>query len=231
MTLNYNIKLRSLSQGQVASFFSSVVSPLTLKTLTPYPEHTPWTPRAPFLRVPPQRLQAGDSSGRGGKLASVALRARRRAEGATPPDQPSRLPRPGSSACCRDVSVSLGQTSFRAPQARFAEGDALRRLPLLPAADVPARKTMRLPWARNAESGGRSVGACSHGDAECLRTRRISGGAGPAHPRLSDPRKHEARELRLGSTFLSAATESSTILFFKGILPLRKDAGRGGKFT
>lgn len=106
MTLNYNIKLWSLSQGQVAFFLSSVVSLLTLKTLTPYPEHTPWSPRAPFLRVPLQRLQAGGSSGRGGgMLASVAPSAWRGAEEATPQTSPHWLPRPGSSARCRDVSV------------------------------------------------------------------------------------------------------------------------------
>lgn len=107
MTLNYNIKLWSLSQGQVAFFLSSVVSLLTLKTLTPYPEHTPWSPRAPFLRVPLQRLQAGGSSGRGGRDAgergAECLAGGRRKP--RPQTSPHWLPRPGSSARCRDVSV------------------------------------------------------------------------------------------------------------------------------
>lgn len=224
MTLNYNLKLWSLSQGQVAFFLSSVVSLLTLKTLTPYPEHTPWSPRAPFLRVPLQRLQAGGSSGRGGRDAGE--RGAECLAGGGGSHAPPLAPSAGQlGSLPRRQRPGLGGPRLGRLKRALQETLRPSRRPQM------ALETMRLPWGRNAESGARSVGACSHGDAGYFRTPRISRGAGPAHPRLSGPRKHEARELRLGSKFLSAATESSTILFFKGILPLRKDAGSGGKST
>lgn len=148
------------------------------------------------------------------------------AEEATPPNQPPLAPSAGQlGSLPRRQRPGLGGPRLGRLKRALQETLRPSRRPQM------ALETMRLPWGRNAESGARSVGACSHGDAGYFRTPRISRGAGPAHPRLSGPRKHEARELRLGSKFLSAATESSTILFFKGILPLRKDAGSGGKST
>lgn len=133
MTLNYNIKLWSLSQGQVAFFLSSVVSLLTLKTLTPYPEHTPWSPRAPFLRVPLQRLQAGGSSGRGGRDAGERGAECLAGGGGShaPKPAPTGSLGPAARLAAATSASRLGRTSFRAPQARFA-GDAP---PLPPAAD------------------------------------------------------------------------------------------------
>lgn len=95
------------------------------------------------------------------------------------------------------------RTSFREPQRCLAEARLGAVRLARRQAQVPPRKTMGLPWERNAADGAWSVGACSRSNAADFRPRKIPGCWGqpalPPHPGLSGLRGSDSHSLRLVS--------------------------------